>query len=143
MRRHANRAACSQLDQSTPHQPPHQAPFPSMSASPQYHGEGWKRKPGLMRVYSTSEKLRWERKNQVEKGLRITRNKEGLVGWRWKGTSQKGLLSLGARRGPIGGCGLPAVQPGWGQGVAWAEPPRDGREVGFSTKINTFEFRLR
>lgn len=44
---------------------PHQAPFPSMSASPQYHGEGWKRKPGLMRVYSTSEKLRWDRKNQV------------------------------------------------------------------------------
>lgn len=38
---------------------------------------------------------------------------------------------------------LLSSQAGWGQGVAKSEPPRDGREVGFSIKINIFEFRLR
>lgn len=40
-------------------------PFPSGSASPRYHGEGWRRKPGLMQVYSTSEKLSWEKEKPV------------------------------------------------------------------------------
>lgn len=125
--------------------PPPGTPFTSMSALPQYRGEGWRRKPGLMRVDSTSEKLlRWKEENQVEKGLPITRNKEGLAGWRWRGAGKKGLLSLGARKGPI--CGLwtpccPArLGAGSGQGPNHLEM---GREVGFSIKINTFEFRLR
>lgn len=34
-----------------------------------------------MQVYLTSEKLlRWGKKNQVQKGLSITRKEEGLVG---------------------------------------------------------------
>ena len=40
-------------------------PFQSGSASPRYHGEGWRRKPGLMQVYSTSEKLSWEKEKPV------------------------------------------------------------------------------
>lgn len=88
----------------SPARPPG-TPFTSISALPQYRSEGWRRIPGLMRVDSTSEKLlRWKKENQVEKNLPITRNKEGLVGCRWRGAGKKGPLSLGAKKGPI--CGL-------------------------------------
>lgn len=70
----------------------------------------------------------------------------GLVGWRWRGR-QEGASEPGGEKGAhlwaVGS--LLSSQVGGGGGRAWprAEPPRDGREVGFSTKINIFEFCLR
>lgn len=41
------------------------------------------------------------------------------MGWRWRGGWQEGASEPGSEEGAhLGGCRLPAVQPGWGQGVA-------------------------
>lgn len=83
-----------------------------------------------MRVYSTSEKLlRWEKENRVEKGLPIPTDKRD---W-W--LEAEGGRQEGARKGPPVGCGLPAAQPGWGQGVAKGRaPPGDGERSCFQYK---------
>lgn len=73
---------------------------------------------------------------------------EGLVGWRWRGW-QEGASEPGGEEGvhvwAVDSLLSSQVGGGAGGGREWpqAEPPRDGREVGFSTKINIFEFCLR
>lgn len=77
---------------SWPAQCPYPAQPPGTPFTSQYRGEGWRRKPGLMRVYSTSEKLlRWEKENQVEKGLPITRNKGDWWAGGGEGPARRGF----------------------------------------------------
>lgn len=68
------------------------------------------------------------------------------MGWRWRGR-QEGASEPGGQEGAHLWAvdSLPSSQVGGGGGGErpLAEPPRDGREVGFSTKINISEFCLR
>lgn len=81
---------------------------------------GWRRNQRLMQVYSTSEKLSWEKEASL--GFLITRDKEGLVGWRWREPARRGFWSPGLRKGPTGGCGLPSCPARLGAAVATGEP---------------------
>lgn len=121
---HVSRAHLCTVGPAAPPRRPPGTPSASVSASPRYHGVGRGKKPGLMRGYTAPQ--RSYRVGEGEPSLERPPHHQKQRDW-WAGgggAGKKGLLSLGARRGPMCGQWTPCrpARP-VGAGVGSGHPP--------------------